>query len=131
MPSASVDVHTFGLYVIHVVQLQLRSDALSLSSYFCESAIGLAWIVTRSNLISFSGLFLALTGTRSIISSVESCPSITRPKMVYLPSRDGCLAYEMKNWSQQLYNDDGATPNSPATCSSLARRWPWRQSRAH
>lgn len=65
--------------------------------YFCASAMGLAWIVTHSNLTSLSGLFFSLTGTRSIRSKVESCPSITRPKIVYLPSKDGCLAYEMKN----------------------------------
>lgn len=26
---------------------------------------------------------------------------MTFPKMVYLPSRDGCLAYAMKNWYQR------------------------------
>lgn len=124
-----------GMYVVHVIQMVELS--LSAALYFCESAMGLAWMVTRSNLTSFVGLFFSLTGTRSIRSSVESCPSITRPKMVYLPSSDGCLAYEMKNWCEfgggtrvTMMKRPELKERSPATCSSPAQRWPSRRPRA-
>lgn len=65
------------------------------------SAKGLACIITSKVLISSLGLFFASTGTRSIASSVESCPSITRPKIVYLLSRCACFEYVMKNCDLQ------------------------------
>ena len=48
-------------------------------------------VLTWDNLISFSGRFLLLTGTRSKASRVESAPSMTLPKIVYLPSKWDCL----------------------------------------
>lgn len=81
----------------------------------------LARVLTLSSLISCSGLCFGFTGTFSIASSVESTPSITLrrrpprqhlahkpvrlfetthfPKIVYLPSREGCLPYVMKNYT--------------------------------
>ena len=54
--------------------------------------------LTFVSFISFNGRFLLLTGARSIASRVVSAPSMTLPKMVYLPSKWGCLPYVIKNW---------------------------------
>ena len=54
-------------------------------------------MVTLFSRISSSGRFFAFTGTFSIASSAESAPSMTLPKIVYLPSRLDCFAYVMKN----------------------------------
>lgn len=75
---------------------------------------------TFVNLISVSGRFLLLTGTRSMASSVESAPSITFPKIVYFPSRCGCLAYVMKNWDLLLSGPVLAIATTPRALN-------WRQ----
>lgn len=61
--------------------------------YNARCAMGFAWMVTPVMRISCTGRCLASTGTFSMASSVPpySAPSITLPKMVYLPSRWGCL----------------------------------------
>ena len=46
-------------------------------------------------------------------SSVESCPSITLPKMVYFESRCGCLAYAMKNWDLLVSGPEFAIATTP------------------
>jgi hypothetical protein len=55
-------------------------------------------MTTSTVLISSFGLCFLSTSTRSIASSVVSCPSITLPKIVYLLSRCACFEYVMKNW---------------------------------
>ena len=75
--------------------LPVRSNRQVMLSGICMEVT--AKVRTCVSLMSDKGRFLLLTGTRSIASSVESCPSITLPKMVYFESRCGCLAYAMKN----------------------------------
>lgn len=94
---------------------------------------GFAWTVTLSSLISCNGLLFALTGSRSIASSVESDPSMTRPKIVYLPSSEGCFAYVMKNCGKQVRGVNAASTgrldaqDGPATCSNPFPSWPSRR----
>jgi len=70
-------------------------------------------MVTCVSLMSDKGRFLLLTGTRSMASSVESCPSITLPKMVYFESRCDCLAYAMKNWDLLVSGPEFAIAMTP------------------
>lgn len=53
--------------------------------------------MTLFSTISDFGRSLSSTGTFSIRSNT-SMPSMACPKMVYVPSKCGCVPYVMKNW---------------------------------
>lgn len=83
---------------VYKTQNQQRSEcSCPRAPHDCISAIGLAWIVTFFNTMSVVGRSAPSTGTFSIFSRA-STPPITCPKIEYLPSRDGCAAYVIKNW---------------------------------
>ena len=55
-------------------------------------------------------------------SKVESAPSMTLPKMVYFPSKWGCLAYVMKNWDLFVSGPEFAMATMPRALNWEARK---------
>jgi len=55
-------------------------------------------------------------------SRVESAPSMTLPKIVYLPSKWGCLLYVTKNWDLFVSGPELAMATIPRALNWEARR---------
>lgn len=55
-------------------------------------------------------------------SRVESTPSMTLPKMVYLPSKWGCLLYVTKNWDLFESGPEFAIATMPRALNWEARK---------